>query len=266
MNMKPDLNKDLAADFELMMDCTRRGGVLAQEYFKKGVKSWDKGDDHPVTEADIAVDTLLKESLMGARPNYGWLSEETADDLGRLECRRVWIVDPIDGTRAFMRNVPEYAVCVALVENGRPLMGAVYNPAREEMFEAVIHAGARLNGETISPSEETRTGNASFLTSKRNMEYFNWPKAVDEMRYQWINSIAYRMALVACGRHYCTISMNGKSDWDIAAAELIVTEAGAECSTSRGDGFTYNTRRAKLENVIASTPGIHQAVLDTVGY
>lgn len=259
------IDRQHRADFELLLDCTRRGGVLALEHFKKGVKSWDKGNDHPVTEADIAVDTLLKESLCGARPDYGWLSEETADDLARLDRNRVWIVDPIDGTRAFMRNVPEFAVCVALVEDGRPVMGAVYNPARDEMFEAVIDNGARLNGEPIEPSTETRTGNASFLTSKRNMEYFNWPKAADEMRYQWINSIAYRMALVACGRHDCTISMNGKSDWDIAAAELIVTEAGAECTTSRGRGFTYNTRRAKLENVIASAPGIHAAVLDTVG-
>lgn len=252
---------DLRADHSLLMSTVRQAGALALDFFDTDLKTWDKGNDNPVTEADIAVDTLLKNKLTEARPDYGWLSEETADDLGRLEKRRVWIADPIDGTRAFMRGVPEFTVCVALVEDGEPILGAVYNPAKDEFFEAMRDGGARLNGRRIRPSEQDDAGEAHFLTAKRNMTYFTWPKPGEDMKCTWMNSIAYRMALVACGRFDAAISMAGKHDWDIAAADLILTEAGARCTTTRDKGFRYNQERPRHPNVIASGPKLHDELL-----
>lgn len=257
----PRVPDHLSADHSLLLDTVRRAGAVALDYFDTDLKTWDKGNDHPVTEADIAVDTLLKKRLTEARPDYGWLSEETADDPTRLERRRVWIADPIDGTRAFMRGVPEFTVCVALVEDGKPILGAVYNPAKDEFFEAALGAGARLNGRRISPSLVDDTGEAHYLTAKRNMTYFTWPKPGDDMLCTWMNSIAYRMVLVASGRFDAAISMAGKHDWDIAAADLILTEAGARCSTNTNEGFTYNRERPRHRNVIASGPNLHDDLL-----
>lgn len=261
----PPVPADLALDHSLLLDTVRRAGALALEYFSKELKSWDKGGDHPVTEADIAVDRLLHERLIGARPDYGWLSEETADDPSRLERQRVWIADPIDGTRAFMKRVPEFTVSVALVEEGRPVLGAVYNPAKDEFFEAARGSGARLNGQRIAPSDVADPGEAHFLTAKRNMTYFDWPKPGDEMRCTWMNSIAYRLALVASGRFDAAISMAGKSDWDIAAADLILVEAGARCTTTSDESFRYNTERPRHRNVIAAGPRLHPALLRVLG-
>ncbi|MEC9346316.1 MAG: 3'(2'),5'-bisphosphate nucleotidase CysQ [Pseudomonadota bacterium] len=255
------LPESLAQDHSLLLDTVRRAGAVALKYFHRDVKHWDKGNDNPVTEADIAVDTLLRERLTGARPDYGWLSEETADDPSRMERRRVWIADPIDGTRAFMRQVPEFTVAVALVEDGRPILGAVYNPAKDEFFEAARGAGARLNGQRIRPSEVSDPGEAHFLTARRNMTYFKWPKHGDDMLCTWMNSIAYRMALVASGRFDAAISMAGKHDWDIAAADLILTEAGARCTTNTDETFRYNQERPRHRNVIACGANLHPALL-----
>lgn len=257
-------DRELRADHSLLMSTVRQAGALALDYFDTDLKTWDKGNDHPVTEADIAVDNLLKQKLLAARPDYGWLSEETADDLERLERRRVWVCDPIDGTRAFMRGVPEFTVCVALVEDGKPILGAVYNPAKDEFFEAVLDGGARLNGRRIHPSDQDDAGEAHFLTAKRNMTYFDWPKPGEDMKCTWMNSIAYRMALVACGRFDAAISMAGKHDWDIAAADLILTEAGARCTTTRDKGFLYNQERPRHPNVIASGPNLHDELLSVL--
>lgn len=256
--------RELKADHSLLMSTVRQAGALALDYFETDLKTWDKGGDHPVTEADIAVDTLIRNKLTAARPDYGWLSEETADDLNRLDRRRVWICDPIDGTRAFMRQVPEFTVCVALVEDGKPVLGAVYNPAKDEFFEATLGGGARLNGRRIQPSLVDDSREAHFLTGKRNMTYFSWPKPGEEMLCTWMNSIAYRMALVACGRFDAAISMAGKHDWDIAAADLILTEAGARCTTVRNGGFTYNQERPRHPNVIACGPNLHDELMDVL--
>ena len=140
---------DLATDHALLLDAVREAGALALKYFRTDVESWDKSPDNPVSEADLAVDKLLRDKLMTARPGYGWLSEETADTPDRRTKSHVWIVDPIDGTRAFLRGTPQFAVSAALVVDEHPVSGAVFNPAQGEMFEAKKGGGARLNGAPI---------------------------------------------------------------------------------------------------------------------
>ncbi len=251
----------LPAEHALLVRATREAGAVALEYFRRGVKSWDKeADGTPVSEADLAVDRLLRERLTGARPDYGWLSEETEDDRTRLGAKRVWIVDPIDGTRAFLKNIPEFTVCTALVEDGATIAAAVFNPAKDEFFEATLGGGAWLNGAAMAASDQTDVKTAHFLASRRTLESRFWPWAPEDINSTWMNSIAYRMVLIGAGRYDAALSFNGKSDWDLAAADLIVREAGCRNTTMAGAGFSFNQATTRHPDLITSAPGLYDAV------
>ena len=252
---------DLRSDHALLMQAVREGGDIARSFFKKDPKSWEKNPGDPVTEADIAVDGLLHERLCENRPDYGWLSEETEDDLSRLDRHRVWIVDPIDGTRAFIAGREEFTVCAGLVENGRPVLGAVFNPVTDEFFEAVKGHGARCNGESLQTPDGVVLEEARLLASQRMLERREGIGALPRAQFSFINSIAYRMALVARDRFDATISLAKKSDWDIAAAELIVTEAGGRAAAPDGSPFFYNTQTARHDGVIAAGPKLFADIL-----
>ncbi|MDP6403798.1 MAG: 3'(2'),5'-bisphosphate nucleotidase CysQ [Alphaproteobacteria bacterium] len=253
--------EDLAADCELMLAATRRAGALALEYFQNGVRSWDKEGGSPVSEADIAVDRLLEEELCAARPDYGWLSEESEDDPARLEAQRLWVVDPIDGTRAFLKGEPEFAVCVALVEEGRTIAGAVFNPASDEMFEANLGGGARLNDRTLKMADGPDLEAARLLAGSGPMKKLKNRPPVYERDYVFINSIAYRMSLVAAGNYDGTVSTAEKSDWDLAAADLVVREAGGLISAPDGSTLVYNLQDPRHDGIIAAPPRLHGEII-----
>lgn len=253
---------DRHADRQLLDDAVRAAGALARDYFEKGAKSWDKAHNDPVSEADLALDRLLHDRLIGARPGYGWMSEESVDNAARLGAERLWVVDPIDGTRAFIKHLPEFSVSVALVERGRPVLGAVYNPITEEYFAASAGGGATLNGATIRASGATSLLKARLLASRsRHFKHTPWEQATAGASYSYRNSIAYRMALVAAGRYEAAISLSPKSDWDIAAAYLIVAEAGGITSTREGQGFHFNQATPRHPSVIATASGVHDEVV-----
>lgn len=225
-------------------DAVRAAGAVALAYFKGEVKSWDKAPGDPVSEADLAVDKLLRERLLALEPKTGWLSEESVVGRDPLPERRLWVVDPIDGTRAFVEKRPEFAVSVALVEDGRPIAAAVFNPATEEYFEAHAGQGARLNDRPIRVSAKAEIAGARLLSGTGNAKRLGWlseagePARVAEVGR--INSIAYRMCLVASGRFDGVVSLGHKSDWDLAAADLIVAEAGGIATDDSAEPFRYN--------------------------
>lgn len=247
-------------DHELLLQAVRDAGPVALKYFHGDVEHWHKAPGDPVSEADHAIDAQLRSELMAARPGYGWLSEETEDDLVRLERTRVWVIDPIDGTRAFLRDEPEFTICAGLVENGRPIAAAVFNPAKNEMFDARLGAGARLNGERIAVDDLESFDNARLLNGPRMFERAGVDMP-DSVSFATVNSIAYRMCLVAAGRYHGCVSLNGKSDWDIAAAELVVSEAGGVVTDKYGGGFTYNRRDIRHSSVIAAGPRMHERLV-----
>jgi len=252
----------LDQDYALLLETVREGGALALSYFHDGVKHWQKGPDDPVSEADHAVDDLLRNKLLAARPNYGWLSEETEDDAKRLDCRDVWVVDPIDGTRAFIQQREEFTVCAALVRDGRPLAGAVYNPATEEFYEAVLGGGARLNGKSIHVSTASDFEGSRLLTGRHIFKNAPAGEKPKDVTIHMVNSIAYRMCLAAEGRYDACISLSGKCDWDIAAAELILAEAGGVNTNSSGEGFKYNRPDTRHKSVISAGPALHAHILE----
>jgi len=255
---------DVAGDLALLREAAREAGAVALHYFRSDLKTWTKGHDDPVSEADIAVDKLLRQHLSQARPAYGWLSEETEDTADRLTRRHVWIVDPIDGTRAFIEGRPEFTIAAAMVEDGHPKAAVVFNPATDEFFDAISGGGARLNGQPIAVSDKSDLEGARFLASSRTVR-----RAVDRLvvkpaTFDSINSIAYRLALVAAGRYDATISFGSKSDWDLAAADLIVTEAGGVMSDLDGGILTYNGAQARHPSLLAAGPAMHARLKELI--
>lgn len=271
--MKPDPNDDISGaggalrgtgeddDDALLFDAVRDAGALALRYFGTALKTELKSDGSDVSEADIAVNDLLYDRLMGARPEYGWLSEETADNKERLNRERVWIVDPIDGTHAFLRERPEWAVSVALVEAGRPIVSAVYNPAAEAYYKAKSGQGATLSGNPIHVADRTTLKGSKFAVNAQILKRNIWPHPWPKVETFWINSVAYRMALVAAGDIDAMISMSGKNEWDIAAADLLVQEAGGQVTTRQGLRFVYNCASPYKDSVVVAGPKLHALLL-----
>jgi myo-inositol-1(or 4)-monophosphatase len=254
--------RDLEADLELAREAAVAAGELALSHFGAGRRSWYKGPGQVVTEADLAVDDLLHDRLRTARPDDGWLSEERADDRSRTRCRRAWVVDPIDGTRAFAEGVPQFAISVALVERGEPLLGVVLNPATSERFEASRGGGAWLNRQRLSVSTCTDLAGAELLSSRTEMKRRHWESMVAEAKFTTIGSLAYKLALIASGRFDGLVSLRASHDWDIAAAQLMIAEAGGFLTDAAGRPIVLNQdtpRHAGL--AVAGTEGLHRALL-----
>ncbi|MFV2093668.1 MAG: 3'(2'),5'-bisphosphate nucleotidase CysQ [Hyphomicrobiales bacterium] len=250
---------DIARDFALAEAAVREAGTLARAYFFAAQKTWAKGDDSPVSEADKAVDGLLARRLAGARPDYGWLSEETADNPARLDRARVWIVDPIDGTRAYLEGQSIWVVSVALVEDGVPVLGLVYNPMREQMFTAIAGGGAALNGQPIHVSSKTQMAGCRLLANAAQMKHPRWTLPWPQMDIRRYNALAYRIVMVAAGRHDATLTFSRFHEWDVAAPDLILSEAGGQMTTFEGDRFTYNQAIPQHDRAIAANPTLRSA-------
>ena len=237
-------------------------GAIALKYYKSDVKSWDKNPGDPVSEADLAIDHFLKNHLLTSHPDYGWLSEETVDNSDRLAKSRVWIIDPIDGTRSFIAGKPEFAVSAALVEDGKPVVAALFNPVTDEFFEAVIGQGSFLNGAQLSCGEKTDLAATKLLASRKAFEWHKWLKDVPGAEFDHLNSIAYRIAVVANQSFDASLSLSAKSDWDIAAADLILSEAGGISTTTEGKEIIYNQEKPVHDTVISSGLSLHSALMD----
>ena len=254
-------------DLELIRAAALRAGALASALQQQGrVEVAYKSGGSPVTNADLEVDELLRTELLAARPGYGWLSEESDDDSSRLAARRSFVVDPIDGTQAFVRGRPWWAVSIAVVEAGAPIAGVVHAPAVDETYEAAAGLGARLNGRPISASGRQALEHCAMLADLRLLESPRWPRPWPQMRVESRNSVAYRMALVASGAFDAAFALSGKSDWDIAAADLIVREAGGVTTDHLGGAFAYDQASTRKRSLVCAPPALHQLILERVGH
>ncbi|MBU4434748.1 MAG: 3'(2'),5'-bisphosphate nucleotidase CysQ [Alphaproteobacteria bacterium] len=253
-------------ELDLILDAAREAGELALTARAGGLKIWSKEGGSPVTDADLAVDALLKDRLLAARPDYGWLSEETVDDPARLTTRRQFVVDPIDGTVAFMKNKPWFAVSIAVVENGRPIAGVVHAPALNETYAAIAGGGATLNGAAISPSDTEDLEDAAMLGDAKMFVHPAWTTPWPAMRVESRNSIAYRVCLVAAGAFDAAVALSPKSEWDLAAADLIRAEVGACLTDHKGQGFRYNRPIPLVPSLVCANAALQPLILARVGH
>jgi myo-inositol-1(or 4)-monophosphatase len=225
------------------------------------VKHWAKGDASPVSEIDLAVDTFLKRELRALLPSAGWLSEETADALGRCDGELAWLVDPIDGTRDYIRGRPGWAVSVALINTGRPLLGYLYAPARwrkegGEFWHAEAGKGAWRNGKRLRASTRSQLPGARVPAMTLPAE------DADLLSVEQPNSIALRIAMVAADEADLVATLRWGYEWDIAAAGLIAREAGAAVTDAFGQPLNYNKPDPRAFGVLVTSPAIHGAAVD----
>lgn len=231
-------------------------GAMALARWRTDVGVRDKADGSPVCEVDLAVDVFLRERLAAIDPHAGWLSEETADAPDRLARQRVWVVDPIDGTRDFIRGRDGWAVSVALVEQGRVTIGVLDAPARGDIFRAALGQGATRNGVAIHAGDRRDFSGSRVPTD-------GLPKVdQDLVVVAKPNSIALRIAMVAADEADLVATLRWGYEWDVAAAALIAAEAGASVSDAFGVPLAFNTPRAQAFGVLATTPGIHAAAVE----
>jgi myo-inositol-1(or 4)-monophosphatase len=251
-----------------MSEAARNAGEIALDFFRSGERTRAavdyKSGGSPVTEADYAVDRFLEGALRPTQPEFGWLSEEKTDDLDRLSRRAVFIVDPIDGTRGFVSGDPRWAVCVALVVSGEPILGVLRLPALDKTFAALRGRGATLNGEPIRVSNCDSLENARIAAPQRLLEALMRTGAPIQPQPK-IPSLAFRIAQVACGALDVGLASTGAHDWDIAAADLVLREAGGVLYDAVGNAPIYNARDPRHGVLAASPVSLKSAMIDALG-
>ena len=210
----------------------------------------------PVTEADKAVDAVLRRELL--RESEGWLSEESTDDLARLNKSRVWIVDPLDGTREFVAGIPEFCVSIALVEHGKPVVGGIYNPATRETFLGAIETGVTYNGKPVHATRRRTLEGAVVLASRSEWQRGEW-KQFDAADFQvrTVGSVAYKLALVSAGLADATFTLFPKHEWDIAAGVALVESAGGVVRTFDNQSLCLNNNPPLVPGLLACAPELH---------
>ncbi len=239
----------------------KNAGAVALEHFGKPNEVKIKPDGSKVSAADYAVNDFLQTRLCALDPSIGWLSEESPLPGNRLDTSRLWIVDPIDGTSSFLNDAPDWTVVAALIENGQPILSAVYNPVHDQLFFAQKGQGALLNNEPIQVSSTVDLNKAKIISSKGHFKR-TFENQKERPRYLWRCSMAYRICLVACAEVDATISLTPKSDWDIAASHLILEESGGKIGTPKGKTIRYNKHELRHVGVVAATNGLYDPLIE----
>ncbi|WP_426436797.1 3'(2'),5'-bisphosphate nucleotidase CysQ [Bradyrhizobium genosp. P] len=250
-----------ARDAALLTRSVQEAGRLALSLFRTELKNWIKGASSPVSEADIAVNDLLEERLRSATPNYGWLSEESADDEARLGKRLTWIVDPIDGTRAYLAGREDWCVSVALVEKAVPVLAAVYAPATDEFFFAARGQGATRNDMAVHATAGTGFDFPRMAGPKPLVQRLS--DTPDEITlFPRIGSLALRLCRVAQGSLDAAFAGGQSRDWDLAAANLIVQEADGKMTALSGHAIEYNRREVTHGVLVAAGRDRHARIVE----
>lgn len=244
-------------ELEAAINATREAGKILLDFYDTDYAVDDKGTSpmysgsNPVTDADRSADSYLRETLTGEFPDYGWFSEETKDSPERLSKERVWIVDPLDGTKEFIEKKPMWVVSVALVEDHEPVLGILYNPLKEELFTSVKGGGAEMNGEAVTCSQKTDPSEMVILNSRTETRDGLWlPFKGAFKKLMGVGSVAYKLGLTAARKADVFATLRPKNEWDVCAGHCILNEAGGTMIDLNGTEPTYNN-----ENTLFS-PGL----------
>ncbi len=251
-----------ATDLGLLVEAAEAAGRIALRHFGRSPETWVKeGGAGPVTEADLEIDRMLRAELIGARPDYGWLSEETEDGPARLEAERAFVVDPLDGTRAFIAGEGNFAHSLAVVERGRVTAGVVHLPKLGRTYTAALGQGARRDGVPIRASGQAEADGARVLTPSHSLRPEHWPGGVPRVSRHFRTSIAYRLCLAAEGRFDAMLTLRETWEWDVAAGSLAAAEAGAVVTTATGEAPVFNRAVPRLPGIVAAGPALHRALM-----
>ena len=244
-------------DLDLLIATAKASGEIAKGYVDTNPQVWDKGGGAgPVTEADLAVNELMSQRLQGARPDYGWLSEETEDDTQRLKTMRQFVVDPIDGTRAFIEGSKDWAHALAVLEGGQVTAAVVYLPMQDLLYTGEKGGGAFLNGNPIHVSDKADLDGATVLSNKASFADKFWATGTPPagVKRAFRSSLAYRLSLTAQGRFDAMMTLRPSWEWDIAAGALIVAEAGGAVTDQTGAPLLFNNSHPQVNGVVAGSP------------
>ncbi|WBU56338.1 3'(2'),5'-bisphosphate nucleotidase CysQ [Paracoccus sediminicola] len=250
-------------DLALLIEAAQGAGEIARRFWRQEPAIWEKdAGAGPVTEADLAVNDYLLDKLIGARPGYGWLSEESTDDAARLDATHCFIIDPIDGTRAFIDGQQGFSHSLAVAREDEIVAAVVHLPEMELTYAAHRDGPATLNGQEIAATE-ARLASADVLTSKAAMEPGYWiGQHPPEFKRSFRPSLAWRLCLVAEGRFDATMSLRSAWEWDIAAGTLIAERAGAVATDMRGKRMRFNNPEARLDGLVIAGPALHAEIMD----
>lgn len=251
----------LARELAVARQAARAAGSIICKWYEGRYTVSEKGKDSPLTEADTEANRCIHEHITAAFPQDGWLSEETRDSPDRLQKARVWIVDPLDGTKEFIQHIPEFCVCIALVEDGQPILGVTFNPVRDEMFAAVRGEGTTLNGARVTVSTQAELADAVVLASRSEVRRGEWKAFETRMRIELTGSVAYKLALIAAGRADATFSRTPKNEWDVCSGALLILEAGGRFATSRGEPRRFNQPDSLLPGIIGCNARLYEPIL-----
>lgn len=243
------------------VDAAREAGTAVRGYYKDAYTVKEKGEDNPLTDADLASDRILADRLRAAFPDFGWLSEESVDDPVRLQKDFAWIVDPLDGTKEFTLGIPEFVVSIGLVQAGRPVLGVLYNPIKDELFAGVVGEGATFNGAPCRVSAHAQLQGARVVCSRTEMKKGWFDKYLDRIVPVPVGSVAYKFGLVASGQAETTFTPQPRNEWDICGGVALVQAAGGRTSNRHGVDFLFNRPNPLVDGVCATNGPIHADVL-----
>ncbi|SPP64591.1 3'(2'),5'-bisphosphate nucleotidase CysQ [Nitrospira lenta] len=251
-------------EYRVLTTAIRDAGDAALRLAADGFQIYTKPDDSPVTSADHAVNDILMDRLLGHFPHDGWLSEETPDTAVRLTKPRVWVIDPIDGTKAFIRHEPEYCISVALLEGTQPVLAAIFNPSTNELYTAIRGQGLHLNG-APAPHHESKTDQLPTIAlSPWELHVGRFRSIESQMVSRPMRSIAWALALAARGTIHGVITFEPENEWDVAAGMLLLEEAGGSAHDGAGQPLHYNQPRPRFEGFIATVQGFPDRLITQV--
>jgi myo-inositol-1(or 4)-monophosphatase len=246
---------------EVAIEAARAAGAIIRRYYGTDVAVELKGHDDPLTAADRESNACIHEIVTRAFPDDGWLSEETADSTDRLSCRRVWIVDPLDGTKEFTQHIPEFCVCIALVEGGRPIVAVELNPVAERLYVAVRGQGTTVNGVPARVSTQANVRQAEVLASRSEDKRGEWDVFKPLCKVVLTGSVAFKLAELSTGSGDATFTLTPKNEWDICAGSLLVEEAGGRVTGLDGKPLVFNQPSPLRPGMIASNGLLHDGLL-----
>ena len=250
---------------DLAIAAARAAGDIIRTIYKTNYAvEYKRGDNSPVTRADREANQKIHAMLQAAFPDYGWLSEETVDSSARLSAHRVWVVDPMDGTREFIQKIPEFAVSIGLIEAGGPILGVVYNPIMDQLFWAVRGQGAWCGTRPLCVPETPHLADATILSSRSETKRGEWKDFRSLFRARPMGSIAYKLACIASGEADASFTLRPKNEWDICAGALLVEEAGGRVTTLGGKPVRFNQPTTLLQGLVASNGRLHTQLLELV--